>query len=378
LPLQLLILLVLAVAAIIFSVLTAIAVVAMKTIDISRIRTRERLYRIYSSKCSELLLGDLPPLAPGSKPSEAFALYESLIEPVKTSFATMSVTRRNAHRKALRHVLVDFAQDITGDSSDRLVYFFYSFGFVEEEIRLIRSRHWWVRAHAARSMGLLGAKKAIAALTAALEDSHRDVRTQAMHSLVKLVGPEALKTILRLSTKLSRWDEIELSVIIAGYKNDAVPHLVEALRHSDQSVVLFATEMLGDIGFVDAVDPLMKLAHTTKDMNVRAAALHALGRLGDERAGGLVAEFLKSKIPSVRLSALEALGRIAGKASTDLLKPFMLGPVRDEKLAAARALAIVGKKGISLLQKEAGSRDALTSAIAAQVLEEHGLTSIEA
>jgi HEAT repeat protein len=333
---------------------------------------------MYAAKSSELLLSDLPRRPRKSKPSQVFNDYETLIDPIKRAHSQMSNGKREAHRRALRQVLIDVAKDITGESSERLVYFFYSFGFVEEEIRLIQSRRWWIRAQAARSMGLLGARKAIAALTAALEDSHPDVRNQAMQALVRLVGPDALRTILRLSTRLSRWTAIELSVIVTRLKESAVPYLIEALAYSDQSVVLFATEMLGEIGFVQAVPPLMRLSSSTKDTAIQASALKALSRLGDERPRHLIMELLESQTRAVRLSAIEALGRIAGKNAAERLQPFLKRGRKDEKLAAARALATIGKTGISVLRSVTSEEDGSAAAIAWQVLEEFGIKSAEA
>ena len=122
--LQFLFLIVLAVAAAVFSVLTAIVVVIRKTIDRNRAKTQARLYQIYAARWSELPVTDLPPLPADSKPSSLFQQYESLIEPTKRSLGSMVATRRRAHREALQQVLVDFAQDISDDSSRRLVYLF--------------------------------------------------------------------------------------------------------------------------------------------------------------------------------------------------------------------------------------------------------------
>ena len=371
-PLQFLILVVLAVAATTLSVITSIAVVVRKTVDRRRARTQERLYKIYSGKCSELLLGDLPPLPSQGKPSQRFQQFESLIQPIKSSHAQLLRSARRVHRAVLRHVLIDFAQDIEGESSDRLVYFFYSFGFVEEEIELVRSRHWWVRAQAAHTLGLLGARKAIAALTGALEDSHPDVRNQATQSLIKLVGPEALKTIFRISRNLSRWTAIELSVIVARLKEAAVPHLIEALDSRDQSVVLFAVEMLGEIGFVSAVPPLMNLTRTSNNTVIQGRAVQTLGRLGDERARVLVTELVASRGQFVRLSAIEALGRIGGEDAIGILKPCLSAKTHEERVIASRALAATGVRGIELLRVMKSSPDKLTAAIAGQVIEEIG------
>jgi HEAT repeat protein len=269
--------------------------------------------------------------------------------------------------------LIDVAQDIAGESSDRLVYFFYSFGFVEEEIELIKSRHWWVRAQAAHTLGLLGARKAITALTGALEDPHPDVRNQATQSLIKLVGADALRTIFRISRNLSRWTAIELSVIVARFKEGAVPYLIEALDSRDQSVVLFAIEMLGEIGFVSAVPPLMNLIRTSNNTAIQGRAVQTLGRLGDERARDLIKDLVASRGQFVHLNAIEALGRVGGEDAIEMLKPFLFARTHEERVIASRALAATGVKGIDTLQEMKSNKDQLTAAIASQVLEEIGV-----
>ena len=372
-PLQFVILVIFAVAATTLSVIISIAVVVRKTVDRSRARTEERLYKIYSGRCSELLLSDLPPLPHQSKPSARFRQYESLIQPIKVSHTQLNPSARRMHRAALRHVLIDFAGDIAGESSDRLVYFFYSFGFVEEEIDLMRSRHWWVRAQSARTLGLLGARKAITVLTAALEDPHPDVRNQATQSLIKLVGPDALRTIFRISRNLSRWTAIELSVIVARFREAAVPYLIEALDSHDQSVVLFAVEMLGEIGFVSAVPPLIRLIRTSNNTTIQGRALQTLGRLGDERARDLMIELVGSRGLFVRLNAIEALGRVGGEGAIGILRPSLFAKTYEERVIASRAIAATGAGGIAMLQQMKTNPDQLAAAIAGQVMEEIGV-----
>jgi HEAT repeat protein len=370
-PLQFFVLLVLAAAATVFSVLTSIIVVIRKVLDGSRARARERLYRIYSAKCSELLLYELPPLPAGSKQSHLFNQYETLTQPIKRSLQRLTRRRQEVHRNALRLVLTDMAKDLTGESSSRLTYAFDSFGFVEVEMGMLRSRHWWRRAEAARLLGVFGARKSINFLQAALRDIHPVVRHQVMQSLAKLVGPPSLGTIFKLSSRMPRWTAIELSVIVAEFKESAAPYLIEALKSTDQSVVLFAEEMLGTIGFIDAVPPLLDLARSSRDTAIVAGAVKALGRIGDERALPLAMDMMRSMAPHVRLSAFEAVGRIAGGDALEKLEPNLMHNRTEEKLAAGRAMAAIGGEGIAKLKKIAEEVEGMTGAIAAQVLEEH-------
>jgi len=45
---------------------------------------------------------------------------------------------------------------------------------------------------------------------------------------------------------------------------------------------LFSIEMLAEIGFVEAVEPLLAMARGYPNIVIRSKAIEALGRLGDE------------------------------------------------------------------------------------------------
>jgi hypothetical protein len=133
----------LAVGAGIFVVIVATALVVHKWVSARSEAKMTRLHRHYSTIFSELILKELPPLPPNSKTSAVFGRLEDLIMPLKESVDGFRLRKRRAHRKAIRDVLVQFANDVVGEPSERLLYFFYSFKFVEEGIALMESGHWW-------------------------------------------------------------------------------------------------------------------------------------------------------------------------------------------------------------------------------------------
>ncbi len=367
---ELLIVLSLTIAATMMVIVVSLGIVIHKVVNTNLVRRRQRLYSAYSDIMAGLLLQELPALLPNARTSALFDQYELMIKSIKEQLVRMTPARRKHEREALRLALIDFAKDVSGEISDRLVYFFYSFGFVDEQIILLSNRHWWIRAQAARDAGLLKARRVITSLTAALEDEHPDVRIQAMESLARLVGVESLRTILRVSRNLSQWTSIELSTIVMEYNEAAVPFLVEGLESKDQSVLLFCIEMLAEIGFVTAVEPLRHLASEYPNVVVRAKAIEALGRLGDERAEVMLTSFIDNPFPNIRLKSIEALGRIgAPKAVPKLLKRLRQGEL-SEKIIAARAIASSGSVGMKALRSVSVSRDALNISVAEQVLEE--------
>jgi hypothetical protein len=358
----------LAVGATFFVIIVAIGLFINKVVEVRQSRSREKLYQLYSGMFADLLL---QPVEARRGPVDTIRdQYENLVAPVKNGLEWSTPTRKRLHRGTIRKVLIDFANDLVGESMDRLLYFFYSLEFVSEELELLQNAKWWVRARAARDLGMLRAKEAIAALTIALQDEHPDVRNEAMQSLVKLAGVEALGTILKTARNISQWTSLELSMIVKEYEEQAFPYLIDALEYSDQSVVLFAIEILAETGFVTAVDPLIRVAKTYPNVLVRSKAVEALGRLGDQRAEELLHELLKNPYPQLRASATKALGRIGSPASVELLTERMQsGPVA-ERVPAARALARSGGGGLQKLREAALGSDALQKGIALHVLEE--------
>lgn len=367
---ELLVLFSLTLAATFFVILVSVGLVVHKAFNVRRTIQRKKLYRHYASLFAELLLEPLPPLPANAKTSAIFELYENLIRPIKQHLSELSEPERKAHRSIMRTVLIDFARDLRGDSTDRLVYFFYSFKFVEDHIKLLESRHWWIRAQAARDMGIVRARKSITALTAALEDKHPDVRNQAMRSLVAIVGVEALRTILRISRNMTRWSQIELSVLVVQFGKDAVPYLLEGLDASDKTVVFFCIEMLGEIGFVSAVDPLVRLARSTFDVALRVKVVESLGRIGDQRAEPLLKDFARNPYLPLRYKAIEAIGKLGAPHNVPFLRELFRAGDIDQMLIVGKALLRSGSTGKEVLLTLQAEVDHIVRNIVDEVLEE--------
>ncbi|HEX9614307.1 MAG TPA: HEAT repeat domain-containing protein [Bacteroidota bacterium] len=363
---EILIILALAVGATFFVLVVAVGLLINKLLESRQTRRRQRLTALYSEIFADLLLQPLP----DQTPTERFRRYDELIEPVKGGLAWSTPARKHLHRDTIRGVLLDFAGDLVGESIDRLHYFFEALGFVDDELNLMTSRKWWMRAKAARDLGILRARKATRVLTSALTDEHPEVQNEAMKSLVKLAGVGALRTILKMTNRMSLWTTLELSIIVREFEEEAFPYLIEALGYQNQSVVLFCLEMLAEIGFTAAVEPVMTMAAAYPNVVVRAKAAEALGRLGDQRAEPLLNDLLTNAYPALRSSATKALERIGSPASVPLLKERMTtGPIED-RISAARAMARSGESGLHELREAAGAGEETLRGIALHVLEE--------
>ncbi|MBI4429307.1 MAG: HEAT repeat domain-containing protein [Ignavibacteriales bacterium] len=367
---QIFLILALAATATFLVIVISIGLVVHKALHSKTIQRQQKLYTEYSQQVAEIILQDLPTLPEDSTASGRFDQYEILLAPLKDQLEKMTKGRRSLHRKAVKLALIDFARDVAGETSDRLVYFSYSLGLVDDEIKLLQSKNWWDRAQAAHDLGVLRARRAVTPLAKGLEDEHPDVRIQAMQSLVILGGVHSLETILMKSKNLSRWTAIELSIIVMRFKEEAVPFLIDSLQSTDQSIVLFCIEMLAEIGFVSAVEPLRTMARDYPNTVIRAKAIEALGRLGDERAEAMLLELLRNPLPTLRFKAIEAVGRIGIRSALSALETRLKDGVLQEKILAARSIAAAGPDGISLLTSLKNAENEILRGVAQQVLEE--------
>jgi len=367
---QIVLILVLAATATFFVVVISIGLVVHKALHSRIVLRRQALYGEYSQQVAEIILQELPKLPEDSTASGMFDQYEILLAPLKEHLEKMPKRKRLLHRAAVKLALIDFAKDVAGETSDRLVYFCYSLGLVDDEIKLLSSKNWWDRAQAAHDLGVLKARRAVTPLAKALEDEHPDVRIQAMQSLVILGGVHSLQTILLKSRNISQWTAIELSIIVMRFKEESVPFLIDALQSSDQSVVLFCIEMLAEIGFVSAVESLRTMALDYPNVVIRAKAVEALGRLGDGRAEELLLGLLKNPLPNLRYKAIEAVGKIGVRSALPMLKERLRDGVLKEKVLAARSIAASGEEGISFLTSLKKTGDEALGNVAQQVLEE--------
>ncbi|MCU0452314.1 MAG: HEAT repeat domain-containing protein [Bacteroidetes bacterium] len=348
--------------------LTAVILLAVKQASSRRVRALSRIEEHYGRIVSEFLVAEVSPPSTGRLPEGHFEGYRRFTATIVRGW------KRNlaVHRKAFLSVLTSTAADVSGETSERIVFLAYELGFVDELSAKLKHRHWWVRAEAAMHLGQLRARGATAALAAALEDKHAGVRLQALRALLHVVGVEAFGSIFRSMRDLSQWEMMEISVSVREHGPAAVPYLLDGLEARDMTIVELCIELLAEVGFVDSVQRLRAMASSYPNITIRAKAVEALGRLGDARSEGLLIEYIGHPHPVLRLRALGAIRAIGSSAAVPAIRQRVRDGSIDEKVAAARALANAGEQGLASLHAMASGPEGLTRDVVVQVLEEVG------
>lgn len=183
----------------------------------------------------------------------------------------------------------------------------------------------------------------IGPLTAMLKDPDESARVQAADILDHLLDPRsadalvdamtdpairdtAIQTLKKLGAIRYRIDEVmdrlrdvEESELREGARQEAVTSLhpigrpsveilIEYLEDDDWVVREAAADVLGKIGDVRAVEPLIERLKKDKDTGVKELAAKGLGLIGDSRPVDLLIEMIPIK--PLRVLAVEALEKI--------------------------------------------------------------------
>ena len=131
-----------------------------------------------------------------------------------------------------------------------------------------------------------------------------------------------------------------LRQIWAAKRNGDAEYLIGALRDPDYRST--AAKFVGELGAVEAIDPLLPLLEAP-DPHARAAAATALGDLGARQALRRLREMAAHDEESfVRSWAIPALGVIGDPSDVDLILPFLGDPSARVRGAAALALGQLG------------------------------------
>jgi HEAT repeat protein/beta-lactamase regulating signal transducer with metallopeptidase domain len=225
------------------------------------------------------------------------------------------------------------------------------------------------RASGSRDQGKTADPRTVAALTAALKDTDKDVRETALHALVQLRDPGIFDPLIQAlsdaaadvreqaafglgqlrdrravepltkALKDQNADVREQAAFALGQLRDrsAVAGLAAAVKDTDEDVREQAVFALGQLRDPASVDALVSAMHDAK-ADVRQQAVFALGQIRDRRAVEPLVSALKDADADVREQAAFALGQIRDRGAVEALVIALKDSVADVRQQAAFAL----------------------------------------
>ncbi|MCC2640210.1 MAG: uncharacterized protein K0S45_623 [Nitrospira sp.] len=167
---------------------------------------------------------------------------------------------------------------------------------------------------------LLDPRSADGLIDAMASSAVRDIAVRTLKKLSAIRERiDATFNALRDIEGASEREEARMSVVmdLLGIGRPSVEILIEYLEDDDWLVREAAADLLGKIGDVRAVEPLMKRLRVDKDTGVKEYAVKSLGLIGDPRPAQLYIEAIP--IRPLRVMAIEALAKVK---DVEVLRPY--------------------------------------------------------
>jgi HEAT repeat protein/beta-lactamase regulating signal transducer with metallopeptidase domain len=195
-----------------------------------------------------------------------------------------------------------------------------------------------VREQAAHALGEMRDKRAVEPLSAALKDENADVREQAAFALGQLRDPRSVDALVG-ALQDSSADVRQQAAFALGQLRDkrAAPALNALVKDADADVRQQAVHALGEMRDVSAVDGLI-VALRDSNPDVRQQAAHALGQIRDPRAVAPLISALKDADADVRQQAAHGLGQLRDKSAVEALIIAVKDPDGDVRQQVVHAL----------------------------------------
>jgi putative membrane-bound dehydrogenase-like protein len=155
--------------------------------------------------------------------------------------------------------------------------------------RLTSDKDPSVRAEVALALGRMEDKEAIPLLVAALRNSNEpdSVQEAALRSIESLGTELGATALTELLSRADLPEERQVRVIAAlgRFKaHSAAPAILEKVASPNRSIAVAAGEALGKIGVTEGVTPRLRTLLENANVEVRRAAIAALGALKDREA----------------------------------------------------------------------------------------------
>lgn len=280
------------------------------------------------------------------------------------------------HRSRLMaESLLEIVSLVRGEERERLISALHAFGVDEIFCRRLSRGSVAGRLAAAEALAIFPGEAAVSALREALARARSgELRVGMMRSLIDLSASPELEEVLSDATGRHATDSLLYLPVIGQLVRErprAALELFGDARLSGDARVILA-EALGASGDFRVLRPLC-FAARAPEVELRIAAVRALGALGHPAAEATILSALADEVWMVRSAACEAAGRVGLQSAVPALAGRLADPVWWVRFRAGEALGALGEAGRACLRGVAGSGADLSRRAASLALAERGL-----
>jgi len=272
---------------------------------------------------------------------------------------------RGLRGEATRETILSFIATLKGESRERLTLMLESAGYVEATMRRLHSRSELTRAKAASILGAMGSTRPVEVLTQHfLSDPSQEVRivaAEALGTLRQVAGIPGALLFLEAARQPTRYQEARIANVLAKFGASVVPALEDALTDATERVVVFALDVLIEIGVVLHPKQITNAAkHSSAE--VRGRAVELLGAASQSEQITLLFQAASDPASFVRLNAIKAMFALGAPQDAALRTGYfrvLEKALHDTRWAvrrnAAATLADAEEQGRDILQRSLSS-----------------------
>ena len=272
-----------------------------------------------------------------------------------------------AERAILRDAAMQALFDLRGRELDLLVELVGQLGYTAGAAAALTARRRAVRRRAAETLAIIATPATASALRAALDDPDALVRTSCARTLARVGTQDDVPAIAGVARRdivqapgaaaavvlalgrshraalgqlLSAQAPAQLRIVAAEVAGRLrLPELAPELRaclHDGDELATAAAQGLGMIGDIEAARELQDVVRASgRAASARAAAMTALGSIGDAKSVPVLEPQLEADDWALRAAAAQGLARLGEPASWALRRAVRWGPPEAREQAEA-------------------------------------------
>ncbi len=281
--------------------------------------------------------------------------------------AVVALPSHGGAGRAVRGIVTALLPQLRGADRDVLAGVLARHGQVERARHDLGSRRPRRRAAAVELLGATGAADTDVLVADLVRDRDRQVRVTAVRALGRMATPVAAASIVTtLRDHLVPANTATMALLRCGPA--AAQPLLAALGEPPPAERTTVVELLGVLGVAEARAAIEEVVVDARSAAERAAAVRALGRIGDPASTPLVLDVLTTALDGphadveLSIACVEALGLLGDRRAIPALTGA-LGRSHRLSFAAAEALAPMGPRRSRRSMRERAGATAPVAAI---------------
>lgn len=222
----------------------------------------------------------------------------------------------------------------------------------EDVVALLGDRDNRVRQEAARTLSFIAVNESsIEPLKELLSDYFPNVRYNAVRALSRLARENETEIFIAALGDYDPRVRAYAVIALGKLKSaEAAPYLAQMVRDYDPEVRMQLTKTLAEIGTQDCLEPLAMLV-SDPEVQIRARAVESIEKLNVKGVDDVLVRIADNPDPRVASRAIYALAERKSPQALEVAKANLDAEHMEVKLAAIDAVGKLGKKGDKALLK---------------------------